>query len=176
MSEPPVPARWKVKLDLAKAMLFSGSMFLLIGLFLLLPYLFSDTSLGLVLAPISIGYILRIAGSLSAEKARLIAYREILPQEQRVERIAKIIGIPAHRAAREIARHIQHGKLDGFYVDNDKGVVELHLREEPKRQASAAAPPQIILSVFCPGCGAMTKVSRGQSVECEYCGAVVLGE
>lgn len=175
MSEPPVPARWKIKLDFAKAMLFSGSMFLLIGLFLLIPYLSSDTSLGLVLVPISIGYILRIAGSLAAEKARLVAYREILPTEQRVERVAKIIGIPAWRASKEIARHIRQGKLEGLFVDKEKGIVELPLREE-KKQTPAAAPPAIALSVACPGCGAMNRVSRGQSVECEYCGTAVVGK
>jgi hypothetical protein len=44
---------------------------------------------------------------------------------------------------------------------------------QPKAASDATG---ILLSVACPGCGAENKVMRGQSVECEYCGAAVEGK
>lgn len=41
---------------------------------------------------------------------------------------------------------------------------------------AASEKTGILLSVACPGCGAENKVTRGQSVECEYCGAAVEGK
>ena len=70
--------------------------------------------------------------------------------------------------------------------------IVLAARRKAKHGGSAAVPVEtpaaaatqheaapeaagILLSVACPGCGAMSKVLRGQSVECEYCGARLRG-
>lgn len=122
-----------------------------------------------------------LAGSLRTS-SYLVAYRELLRKERRVAVIAQITGENPGFTAIRIANFIRQGKLDASFVDTEKGVVVVSHEEAdaeaPQAALDGAAPRRAgePLSVVCPGCGARNRVRRGQTAECEYCGAVVEGK
>ncbi|MCE5236049.1 MAG: TFIIB-type zinc ribbon-containing protein [Clostridiaceae bacterium] len=110
------------------------------------------------------------------------AYSETLRRERSIQRIAQILNRKPKQCAKEIALLIKEGKFDALYVDTEKGVVVVSHEEAdaeaPQAALDGAAPRRAgePLSVVCPGCGARNRVRRGQTAECEYCGAVVEGK
>lgn len=114
-------------------------------------------------------------------RSSLVAYRELIPHERRIEVIARITGEKPHLTAARIAIFIRQGKLDALYVDTTRGLVVVTAEEDDAhRDASSAtissiSQPSAKVRTVCPGCGAVVALAPGQTAECDYCGATIVG-
>lgn len=190
MPEKPV-SPWKSKLDFGKGMSFCGYMFLILALVLVVFSLVTHGPLNVTQTFIfyTLGLVLFAVGQTLAQNARLTAYRELLPTVRDVNKLAQAVGLSGYKARREITMLIRRGKLNALYVDKETGAVVLSTEEAAARPTANGTAPNaplpvrtgsqaagLVLSVPCSGCGALTRVSRGQTAECQYCGAIVEGK
>lgn len=184
MNKPP-KSNWKKKLNTVNNLMPLAVLLLLAGYVLFLMQimdvdLVQDLSPRIGIGLLGLGCVLILALGLVKNRAWREAFKDVLAREHSIPRIARILGIRPRRCEKEITRLIKQGKLNALYVDTEKGLVVRNDNEtgQDAQASSDSFTPGLtseILTVSCPGCGALNRVQRGKNTECEYCGAVVTG-
>lgn len=184
MNKPP-KSNWKKKLNTVNNLMPLAVLVLLAGYVIFLMQimhvdLVQDFSPRIGIGLLGLGCVLTLAFGLVKNRAWREAFRDVLTREHTIPRIAQILGIGHKRCEKEITRLIKQGKLNALYVDTEKGLVvrNLYDRGQDTQNCDDSSTPGLtceMLSVSCPGCGALNRVQRGKNTECEYCGAVVTG-
>ncbi|WP_025027131.1 hypothetical protein [Caldalkalibacillus mannanilyticus] len=132
------------------------------------------------------GFIVYYSNKVHKQALKMKQYIDLIANQQitQLDQISNITGNPHSTVHQDITQMIKKGYFKEAYINEATGEIIFPPPVTPKSEPPISAEPEIaptptpstkFIQATCKSCGAHTRITQNETLECEYCGMLVVG-